>query len=46
MSVGDFIRRITVPVGYILDPTTAGPVLPEGWASMRGRPKILAKVIS
>jgi hypothetical protein len=31
MNIGDFIRRITVPIGYVPDPMTTGPVLPEGW---------------
>jgi hypothetical protein len=31
MPVGDFIRRITVPAGYVLDPMTTGPAVPEGW---------------
>ena len=31
MTIGDFIRRITVPLGYIQDTMTYGPNLPDGW---------------
>ena len=31
MRIGEFIRRATVPLGYIQDQMTSGPVLPTGW---------------
>ena len=31
MTIGEFIRKITVPHGYMQDQMTSGPVLPEGW---------------
>jgi hypothetical protein len=31
MTIGEFIRKITVPHGYMQDQMTDGPVLPEGW---------------
>jgi hypothetical protein len=32
MTIGEFIRKITVPHGYMQDQMTTGPVLPDGWA--------------
>ena len=31
MDIAELIRRITVPVGYVLDSMTNGPGLPSGW---------------
>jgi len=31
MTIGEFIRRMTVPHGYDRDTQTNGPILPEGW---------------
>ena len=31
MTIGDFIRKITVPHAYVQDQMTTGPVLPKGW---------------
>lgn len=33
MKVGDFVRRVTAPSGYVLDPMTPGPIVPEGWVA-------------
>lgn len=33
MTLGDFVRRVSVPSGYMLDPNTIGPTVPEGWVS-------------
>lgn len=33
MTIGEFIRRITVPLGYVQDPMTLGPELPDGWTA-------------
>lgn len=31
MTIGEFIRRMTVPLGYIQDTMTNGPNLPDDW---------------
>lgn len=31
MTLGEFIRKITVPHGYVQDRMGLGPVLPDGW---------------
>lgn len=31
MTIGEFIRKTTVPHSYVQDHMTDGPVLPDGW---------------
>ena len=33
MTIGDFIRRLTPPIGYIQDEMCAGPGVPDDWGS-------------